>query len=264
MRASGHHPSSRYSRLCPGSGPPSPQSRSGPTVRPLGPATIVILGADPLTTERVQRELRAPDFAVRAPQAPGGSLERMLSEPSDAAILDLGPDPEPRLRLLADLTERRPALPVITLAPPGRVQDRVRALEAGAADCLESSFVPAELRARMHARLRAAIRPATVLRHGAVELDLLTRTVCHRGATAHLTTTEFNLLVYFMTHPGQLLSPRQLLRAVWHYTHDPESNILQQYVRYLRRKLDQEGHPFPIRTVRRRGYWFGAPFTAGG
>lgn len=227
-------------------------------------AQIVIVGDDPLTNERVDRGLAAPGLVVRSAPARRTDLDRVLAQPTDLVILDLCKDASAGLGLLSALAQGCPRLPVITLTTPGRVADRVQALEAGAIDCLETSFVAAELRARVRARLRTARRRPAALRHGAIELDLLTRTARNHEQTVRLTNTEFDLLLYFMTHPRQLLSRRQLLRAVWNYEHDPASNILQQYVRYLRRKLDRDGYPLPIRTVRARGYWFGDPSTTGG
>ncbi len=154
---------------------------------------------------------------------------------------------------------------MITLTAPGRVAYRVQALDAGAADCIDNPFALAELKARIHARLRSVREtPRTTLRHHGLELDLLTRTVRHHGQTVRLTNTELDLLAYFMTHPGQLLSRPQLLRAVWRYQHDPAGNIVEQYVGYLRRKLGPDGQPVPITTVRSRGYWFGHSSTTTG
>lgn len=227
-------------------------------------AQVVVVADDPATTRLIDRGLTAAAFAVRTAPVDASGLRCVLTERSDVAIIDLTTEPRVGLRLLGTLAERRRTMPVIALTAPGRVADRVGALDAGAADCIENPFAFAELKARIHARLRSVREmPQTTLRHHGMELDLLTRTVRHHGQTVRLTNTECDLLTFFMTHPGQLLSRAQLLRAVWRYQHDPTSNILEQYVRYLRRKLGRAGHPVPITTVRSLGYRFGHSTIAG-
>lgn len=222
----------------------------------------MVVADNPVTTALIDRGLTAARFAVRAAPVDASGLSRVLAQPADVAILDLTTKPAAGLALLGTLAKQRPMLPVIALTRPGQVTDRVRALDVGAADCIEHPFALAELKARIHARLRTALQTAqTTLCHDGIELDLLTRAVRIHGQTVRLTNTEFDLLAFFMTHPGQLLTRPQLLRAVWRYEHDPTSNILEVYVRYLRRKLGRDGQPVPIKTVRTRGYWFGHAST---
>ncbi|HYZ81446.1 MAG TPA: response regulator transcription factor, partial [Solirubrobacteraceae bacterium] len=120
---------------------------------------------------------------------------------------------------------------------------------------LVKPFALAELEARIRAQLRAARQaPPTVMRNGDLEINLLTREVRSGGETVRLTNTEFDLLAYFMNHPGQVLNRQQILRAVWGYGHDPATNIVDVYIGYLRRKLTTGGRAVPIATVRSRGY----------
>jgi DNA-binding response OmpR family regulator len=132
----------------------------------------------------------------------------------------------------------------------------VQGLRAGAVDYLVKPFALAELEARIGAQLRAARQaPETTLRSGGLRLDLLRRRVTHDGTPVRLTTTEFDLLAYFMHNPGRLLSRDQIQRAVWSLDHDPQTNIVDVYVGYLRRKLRGEGRdPVLITAVRSRGY----------
>jgi DNA-binding response OmpR family regulator len=87
-----------------------------------------------------------------------------------------------------------------------------------------------------------------------IELDLLTRRVTRDGEEITLSSKEFDLLAYFLRHPANVLSREQILSAVWGYTHDPGTNIVEVYVSYLRRKLSRPGSPAPIVTVRSVGY----------
>ncbi|HEY2769396.1 MAG TPA: response regulator transcription factor, partial [Solirubrobacteraceae bacterium] len=128
-------------------------------------------------------------------------------------------------------------------------------LNAGAIDYMVKPFAFAELEARIAAHLRAARQaPPTTLRYGGLEIDLLTRRVTHLGEPIRLTTTEFDLLAYFMNSPGQTLTRQQILRAVWGYDHDPETNVVDVYVGYLRRKLGLDGRGAAITTIRSVGY----------
>jgi DNA-binding response OmpR family regulator len=95
-----------------------------------------------------------------------------------------------------------------------------------------------------------------VLEAAGVRVDLLSRQVRRDGASVELTAREFELLVYFMRHPNQVLSREQILNAVWGYDFDPGTNVVEVYVGYLRRKLSLPDSPAPIETVRSVGYRF--------
>ncbi|MDA1258610.1 MAG: response regulator transcription factor [Chloroflexi bacterium] len=118
--------------------------------------------------------------------------------------------------------------------------------------------------AEMLARMRAlARRPqmesnAGPLEFGALKLDLLRHEATLAGVPIPLTATEFRLLEFFMSNPGQVLSRPRILDVVWGYGRDVDSNVVDAYIHYLRRKIDIEGQPSAIRTVRGTGYAFGA------
>jgi DNA-binding response OmpR family regulator len=152
-------------------------------------------------------------------------------------------------RMAALLTKGLRAHGFLTsVAPTGDAA--LAALEGGADDYMAKPFRFAELVARIRLRLRAARREPLVLRHGALALDLRTRRALVDGRTVELTAREFALAEAFLRHPGQVLSRQQLLSQVWGYDHDPGSNVVDVYVRYLRRKLGLER----IATVRGTGY----------
>jgi DNA-binding response OmpR family regulator len=152
-----------------------------------------------------------------------------------------------------------PRLPVIVLTARGELEDRVAGLEAGAVDYLVKPFSMAELVARVRAQLRVAAQNATTTLRGAdIEVDLLTRRVRRGGGEAMaLSSTEYELLVYLLRHPGQVVSREQILSAVWGYEHDPATNVVDVYIGYLRRKLGRPEDPAPIFTVRSVGYRLG-------
>jgi two-component system OmpR family response regulator len=143
------------------------------------------------------------------------------------------------------------------------VQDRVAGLDAGAVDYLTKPFSLAELAARVRAHLRTvALTPRTSLSGAGIDVDLITREVRRGERLIRLSTTEFDLLTYLMSHPGQVLTREQILRVVWGYEHDPGTNVVDVYIGYLRRKLaardaeSGERGRGPIVTVRSVGYRF--------
>jgi DNA-binding response OmpR family regulator len=142
-------------------------------------------------------------------------------------------------------------VPVLILTARGDVEDRVRGLDLGADDYLTKPFALDELLARVRARLRTADSVEhTVLRAGGIELDLHTRRATAGSRRANLATREFALLETFLRHPDQVLSREQLLSRVWGFDFDPQTNVVDVYVGYLRKKLGEAA----IETVRGVGY----------
>jgi DNA-binding response OmpR family regulator len=169
----------------------------------------------------------------------------------DLMLLDLGlPDIDGHDVLVA-LRQFDRHTPVIVLTARDDVSDTVAALDAGADDYLSKPFAFDELLARIRVSLRDDnTAEATVMRSGNLELDLRTRRIRCDGREVELTAREFALAEVFLRHPGQVLSREQLLSNVWGYDYDPESNVVDVYVGYLRRKVGQER----IATVRGMGY----------
>jgi DNA-binding response OmpR family regulator len=162
--------------------------------------------------------------------------------------------------VLRRLRASRPALPVLMLTARDDLQHKVRALDAGADDYLTKPFAFEELLARMRALIRRADQPrASQILAGDLQVDLLSRRARRGDRVIELSSREFALLEYFMRHPHQVLSREQILSAIWDYNFDPGSNVVDVYVRYLRKKLDDPGQPSVIATVRGAGYRFDPP-----
>ena len=145
--------------------------------------------------------------------------------------------------------------PVLMLTTLSGVNDRVEGLEAGADDYLVKPFAIAELTARLQALLRrrgnAGTGPLVV---GDVVVDARRHVATRSGRDLGLTRREFDLLEVFARHPGQVLSRDQLLRLVWGYASDVETNVVDVFVGYLRRKLEAGGEPRALHTVRGVGW----------
>jgi two-component system response regulator MprA len=150
----------------------------------------------------------------------------------------------------------RSAVPILMLTARNAVRDRVDGLDAGADDYLAKPFSLDELLARVRAGLRRGqgLRAGSRLRLADVELDCQRRAVTRAGRRIELTQREFDLLEFFLRHPAQVLTRQLIFEHVWGYDFLGESNVIDVYVGYLRRKLD-DGHPAKLlQTVRGVGY----------
>ena len=220
------------------------------------PAMILVVEDEPGIVDFVERGLRRQGFDVLAAADGETGLERALEPEIELVVLDLMLPTLSGMEVLRRLHAQRPDLPVIVLTARGEVEDRIAGLDSGAVDYLIKPFVVAELAARIRAQLRTASRDATTIRTTTLRIDLVSRQVSVEGDPVRLSTTEFELLVYLAQNRPHVLSREEILRAVWGYTHDPGTNVLEVYVGYLRRKLRTPGHPAPIVTVRSVGYRF--------
>lgn len=213
----------------------------------------------------VEDELAIADFIQRGLDAEGHAVgtaldgrdgeRRALDEEVDLVILDIMLPDCSGIDVLEAIRARKPTLPVIVLSARAEIEDRVAGLDAGATDYVTKPFSFEELAARVRAHLRAPHQAtATVLEAAGIHLDLLSRRVEREGEPIHLSAKEFELLAYFLRNPGRALSRQQILSAVWGYDFDPGTNVVEVYVRYLRRKLAVGGRPAPIETLRSVGY----------
>ncbi|MGH3822721.1 MAG: response regulator transcription factor [Pseudonocardiaceae bacterium] len=200
----------------------------------------------------VEKGLRANGFTTTTVGDGHSAIDYALTGSFDLVILDLGLPGKDGFTVLRLLRERGANMPVIILTARDTVRDTVAGLEGGADDYMTKPFRFEELLARVRLRLRSADRApeATVLSGNGVLLDLRTRRAQVGERTIDLTAREFTLLELFLRHPGQVLSREQVLSHVWGYDYDPGSNIVDVYVRALRRKIGTE----QITTVRGMGY----------
>jgi DNA-binding response OmpR family regulator len=199
----------------------------------------------------LEKGLRADGFTTTV-VADGNTVAAVARDDDfDLVILDLGLPGRDGLDVMAEIRGRGEKLPVIILTARDAVPDRVRGLEQGADDYMTKPFSFDELLARIRLRLRDdRTQEPTLISAGGLVLDLRTRLVQVDGRSVELTAREFALTETFLRHPGQVLSREQLLSRVWGYDFDPGSNVVDVYIRYLRRKLGDDR----IETVRGMGY----------
>jgi DNA-binding response OmpR family regulator len=199
----------------------------------------------------VEKGLKANGFTPTVVEDGASALGHALSGEFDLLVLDIGLPTMDGFTVLRRLREARGSIPVIILTARDSVTDTVAGLEGGADDYMPKPFRFDELLARIRLRLRSDRAPeVTVLQQGSLSLDLRTRRASVEGKTVDLSAREFALAEVFLRHPGQVMSREQLLSQVWGYDFDPESNVVDVYVRYLRKKLGAER----IETVRGMGY----------
>ena len=211
---------------------------------------VLVIEDEPGIADFLRRGLESAGFVVD--MAADGQLG-LLSAQRGGRTCRPRPRPPglPGEQVLRRLRDIRPALPVIVLTAKDAVADRVANLDAGADDYVVKPFSFAELLARVRVRLRRPDQPsAVVLQVGGLTLDLRTRQVSVAGRTKALSAREFTLLEVLMRNAGQILSQTQLLDLVWGYDFDGASNVVETYIRHLRRKIGADR----IETVRRAGY----------
>jgi DNA-binding response OmpR family regulator len=216
---------------------------------------ILVVEDEASIADFLTRGLGREGFAVRA-VADGGEGERLaLGHAFDLVVLDRMLPGRDGLEVLAAIRRSKPTLPVIMLTAKTAVADRVEGLDRGATDYVTKPFSFEELAARVRTHLRQADSEAmTTLEAAGIRLDLVARRAQRDAVAVDLPARESELLAYLMRHAGRVCPREEILAAVWGYDHDPGTNIVQVYVRYLRRKLDRPGSPTPIETVRGVGY----------
>ena len=216
---------------------------------------LLIAEDDEKLSNALARGLRAEGYAVDVARTGEEALLQARVYDYDAVILDVMMPPPDGISVCRTLREEGRWSPVLMLTARDGVADRIGGLDAGADDYLVKPFDFGELVARLRALLRrgAPERPA-VLSVADLEVDPATRTVTRRGRRIELTAREFAVLEFLVRNAGQVVSRAQLLDHVWDQNYDGSTNVVDVYVGYLRRKLENPfGEPL-IRTVRGAGY----------
>lgn len=219
---------------------------------------ILIVEDDERLARIMERVLRQEHFDVDLAADGEAGLEAALTGIYNALIVDWMLPGKDGVQLIRELRAEHVDTPVLMLTARGELPERVQGLNAGADDYLGKPFAFEELLARLRALTRRAERPLldTRVTIGPVIIDLAAHSVLRQGKPIELSPREFALLETLARNRGQVLSRDQLLERVWGYEAEPQGNIVDLYVHYLRRKLDPDGvdaEPV-IRTVRGSGY----------
>lgn len=213
--------------------------------------TILIAEDEDRISSFLRKGLERNGFAVTVAEDGESAYRLAATGAFDLMILDIGLPKRDGFSVLRRLRTERVEMPVIILTARNETADTVAGLEGGADDYISKPFAFDEVLARVRLRLRRESRPEeTVLRAGNLSLDLRTRRARIDAESVELTSREFALAEIFLRHPDQVLTREQLLSRVWGFDFDPGSNVVDVYVRYLRRKLGENR----IQTVRGAGY----------
>jgi len=215
---------------------------------------LLAVDDDPAILDLLRRGLAIEGFNVRVADNGKTALRTLANSKIDVVVLDImmpdldGFDVVKQIRSTSDV-------PVLFLSARKQVRDRISGLDAGGDDYLPKPFVFAELVARLRALLRRPGKPgANLLTFADVVVDTEARHVTRGSNALDLTAKEFDLLVTFLNHPTRVLSREHLLEAVWSFGFSASSNVVDVYVGYLRRKIEDNSGSRLIWTVRGIGY----------
>ena len=204
----------------------------------------------------LSKAFREEGYAVAETESGDRALERALDGKYSCIVLDVMLPGRDGFGVVTELRTRGISTPVLMLTARDELESRVRGLEGGADDYVTKPFDLPELLARVHALIRRA-----ELRHkdatltvGDLVLDPLTRRVTQGARVVDLSPREFALLEFLMRNVGRTVSRSRIAEAVWNYQFDSETNVVDVYINYLRKKLSFKGQTPPIRTVRGVGY----------
>jgi DNA-binding response OmpR family regulator len=221
---------------------------------------ILVADDDRRLTSIVKRGLMEEAYAVDV--AYDGEESEYLAEinPYDLVILDIMMPKKDGIEVCRELRAKSVNTPILMLTARDAVEDRVKGLDAGADDYLVKPFAFNELLARVRALLRRnGVTRSPELKVGDLSLNTLTREVRRGERVVELTTKEYVILEYLMRHPNVVVTRRMLEEHAWDYDFDSLSNLIDVYIRRLRRKIDVGGEKSMIQTVRGAGYRLRAP-----
>lgn len=216
--------------------------------------SILVVEDEPGISSFVAKGLTSTGYNVTVVDKGADAISGALGGDYSLIVLDIGLPDMDGFEVLEQIRGQGATLPIIVLTARSSVEDTVSGLEQGADDYMSKPFRFEELLARIRLRLKTANSedPTNMVQInvGGLHLDLRTRCATIDGEPVELSAREFTMLQAFMEHPDQVLSRSQLLDMVWGYDFDPGSNVVDVYVRYLRRKIGSER----IVTVRGMGY----------
>ena len=225
-----------------------------------GPATVLVVDDDDRLVSSVRRVLAYEGYRVLTATSGTEGLQLARDEAPDLIILDVMLPGVDGLEI-ARRVQAAGGVPLLMLSARDRIEDKVAGLEAGADDYLVKPFAVEELLARVRARLRrrepetvAGGPAASLLRYADLVLDTGGREARRADRVIRLTSKEYDLLHLFMRHPRRVLPHTYILEQVWGYDFEGESNLVPVYVGQLRSKLEANGEPRLIHTVRHAGY----------
>ncbi len=217
---------------------------------------LLLVEDDAKIASFILKGFKAEGFAVDHAGDGENGLHLALTEPYDAAIIDIMLPKLDGLTLIRQMRHQKIKTPVIVLSAKGSVDDRVRGLQTGGDDYLTKPFAFSELLARIQALIRRSsnVSEPTKLVVGEVTMNLITREVVRAGRKIDLQPLEFSLLEYLMRNAGRVVSKTMIMEHVWDYYFDPQTNVVESRIYKLREKIDKGFRFKMVHTVRGVGY----------
>ncbi len=216
---------------------------------------VLVVEDDYELADILRRALTEQSYNVELAHDGENAQHLAQSEDFDLILLDLMIPKIDGVAVCHNVRKSGKTTPIIMLTARDKIDDRILGLDAGADDYVIKPFSMGELLARIRAVLRRSEQQTTeVLNVGSLTLDPRSSFVKRRKREILLTAKEFSLMLYFMQHPNRLLTRTEILENVWDSNYDGFGNVVDVYVNYLRNKLEEEGEPRVIETVRGRGY----------
>lgn len=217
---------------------------------------VLVVEDDKKIASFINKGLKESGFAVDCAFNGEDGLNLALTEPYDAAVIDIMLPKLDGLSLIEEIRQQALNIPVIILSAKRSVDDRVKGLQTGGDDYLTKPFAFSELLARLHALIRRANNTPepTHLAVGEIYVDLLSREVKRGDKKIDLQPKEFSLLEYLMRNPGRVLSKIIILEHVYDYNFDPQTNVVDVLICRLRDKIDRDFDEKMIHTIRGVGY----------
>ncbi|MBI9085407.1 MAG: response regulator transcription factor [Desulfobacterales bacterium] len=217
---------------------------------------ILLIEDDLKIAQFIVKGMRAAGFATDHATDGEDGLHLALTEPYDAAIIDIMLPGRDGLSVIETLRREKIHTPVIILSARGAIDDRVRGLQTGSDDYLTKPFAFSELLARVQALIRrsSGASEPTRLSAGDLSMNLITREVVRAGQRIELQPLEFSLLEYLLRNAGRVVSKTMIMEHVWNYNFDPQTNVVEARISRLRDKVDRDFDPRLIHTVRGVGY----------
>jgi len=216
---------------------------------------LLVVEDEPSLLSIITKRLKEEGYGVDSAKDGREGENYISSAEYDCIILDIMIPFQDGLTLLRKIRAKNISAPVLLLTAKDSIDDRVTGLDSGADDYLVKPFSFDELLARVRAMLRRhKDKKNTVLSVGDLEMDTITRQVQRGGKVIELTSKEYSILEYFLRNKNRVLTKSQIAEHVWNYDFEYNSNIVEVYVRYLRRKMDEEFKNKLIHTIRGGGY----------
>lgn len=215
----------------------------------------LIIEDEPQLREQLESALQEQGYITDSADNGIDGLWLAKEFPADIAIIDLGLPGQDGLEVIRQLRAHQRDYPVLILTARDTWQDKVAGLETGADDYLTKPFQMEELLARVQALIRRTGRWSTVtLQSGPISINTTEKTVSNNDQSVGLTTYEYRLLEYLMVHAGEVISKSKLSEHIYAEDDERDSNVIEVFIRRLRKKLDPEGTLKPIQTQRGQGY----------